>query len=80
MLCRVELTYRSVSDMKMYTCENAFKTTFFNNGNVERIEIEEGSDWFLVRKETQDRIVLCNNKIELIIAKDVLKTHFKQWG
>lgn len=42
--------------MKMYTCENAFKTTFFNNGNVERIEIEEGSDWFLVRKETQDRI------------------------
>lgn len=66
--------------MKMYTCEKAFNTTFFNNGKVERIEIKEGSDWFLARKETQDRIVLCNNKIELVIAKDVLKDHFRQWG
>lgn len=66
--------------MKMYTCEKAFKTTFFNNGNVERIEVEEGSDWFLARKETQDRVVLCNNKIELVVAKDVLKDRFRQWG
>ena len=66
--------------MKMYTCEKAFKTTFFNNGNVERIEVKEGSDWFLARKETQDRVVLCNNKIELVIAKYVLKDRFRQWG
>ena len=66
--------------MKMYTCEKPFKTTFFNEGNVERIEVEEGSDWFLARKETQDRVVLCNNKIDLIIAKDVLKDRFRQSG
>ena len=64
----------------MYTCKKTFKTTFFNNGNVERIEIEEGSDWFLARKETQDRVVLCNNKIELIIASGALKDNFTEWG
>lgn len=66
--------------MKMYTCEKAFKTTFFNNGSVERIEVEKDSLWFLARAETQDRVVLSNNKIELVIAKDVLKDRFTRWG
>ena len=66
--------------MKIYTCEKTFKTTFFIGGNVERIEVKEGSDWFLARKETQDRVVLCNNEIELVISKGVLKDCFKQWG
>ena len=66
--------------MKMYSCEKAFKTTFFNNGRVERIEVEKDSLWFLARKETQDRVVLSNNKIELVIAKGVLKDCFAKWG
>lgn len=66
--------------MRMYTCEKPFKTTFFNEGKVERIDIEAGSDWFLARKESQDRLVLCNNKIELVIAKDVVKERFREWG
>ena len=56
--------------MKMYTCEKAFKTTFFNNGSVERIEVEKDSLWFLARAETQDRVVLSNNKIELNFRGD----------
>lgn len=64
----------------MYICENAFVTTFFNNGNVNRIEIEKDSNWFFVRKETQNRYVLCNNKIELVLAENVLKDKFRKWG
>lgn len=66
--------------MKMYTCEKSFKTTLFDNGESKRIEIEKGSDWFLAKKTTQDRVVLCNNKIELIIAEKILKDNFRQWG
>ena len=28
----------------------------------------------------KDRVVLSNNKIELVIAKDVLKDRFIRWG
>ena len=66
--------------MKMYTCEKPFKTTLFNNGEAKRIEVKKGSDWFLAKKETQNRVVLCNNKIELIIAEKLLRDNFWQWG
>lgn len=66
--------------MKMYTCERTFKTAFFNNGSVEHIEIKEGSSWYFVRNESQNRVVLCNNKIELVLAEKLLKEYFRQWG
>lgn len=66
--------------MKMYTCKKLFRTVFFNNGKTERIKIEKDSIWFLARKETKNRIVLCNNKIDLIIAEKLLKDNFQQWG
>lgn len=65
--------------MKMYTCTKAFKTTLFDKEPT-RIEVEEGFDWFLAKKLKDDRVVLCNNKIELIVANGVLKEHFRQWG
>ena len=48
-----------------------------NNETPERIEINSGTDWFLAKKESNDRVVLCNNKIELVVANDILKSHFK---
>ena len=64
----------------MYTCTETFKTTLFDDGEPKRIEIQKDSDWFYVRKETQDRVVLSNNKIELIIAKKLLDEKFRGWG
>lgn len=64
--------------MKIYTCTRTFKTTLFKGKETpERIEIKEGTDWFLEKKESDDRVVLCNNKIELIIAESVLKGNFE---
>lgn len=65
--------------MKMFTCIKPFKTTLFGE-KIERIEVEKYTDWFLVKKETNDRVVLSNNKIELIIARKLLNENFKQWG
>lgn len=64
----------------MYTCIETFKTTLFDDGEPKRIEIQKDSDWFYVRKETQDRVVLSNNKMELVIAKKLLDEKFKGWG
>lgn len=66
--------------MRMYTCEKPFKTTLFDRDNVKRIEIKSGTDWFVARKENQDRIVLSNNKIEIIIGEKILKDRFRKWG
>lgn len=66
--------------MKMYTCIKPFKTAFFDNGETKRIEIQKDSDWFFIKKETQNRVILCNNKIELMIGEKILKENFNQWG
>lgn len=66
--------------MKMYTCIKSFKTAFFGDKTTERIEIKENTDWFLAGKESDNRVVLCNNEIELVIGKKILKEYFKQWG
>lgn len=65
--------------MKIYECIKPFKTTMFkkNNETPERIEINSGTDWFLAKKESNDRVVLCDNKIELVVANDILKSYFK---
>lgn len=52
--------------MKIYTCTRTFKTTLFKGKETpERIEIKEGTDWFLAGREFDNRVVLCNNEIEL---------------
>ena len=66
--------------MKMYTCVKPFKTAFFTDKTPERIEIKEDTDWFLARRESDDRVVLSNNKIELVVGKGILKEYFRQWG
>lgn len=77
----VDFTERRIINMKMYTCTKEFKTTIFENSKKpERIKIEVGSDWFLAKKESEDRCVLCNNKIELILSEKILKNYFRQWG
>ena len=64
--------------MKIYTCTRTFKTTLFKGKETpERIEIKEGTDWFLAGREPDNRVVLCNNEIELIIAEGVLKGNFE---
>lgn len=65
--------------MKIYACIKSFKTTLFDD-KVERIEINEGTDWFLAKKLSEDRVILSNNKIEINIAKEILIRYFKQWG
>ena len=62
------------------TCVKPFKTAFFTDKSTERIEIKEDTDWFLARKESDDRVVLCNNEIELVVGKGILKEYFRQWG
>ena len=66
--------------MKMFNCIEPFKTTLFKNGEVIRTEIEKESLWFLVKKESQDKIILSNNKIELTISEKILNDKFKRWG
>lgn len=66
--------------MKMYECTKEFKTTLFDNNESERIQIKVGSLWFVAREISDDRLVLCNNKIELILSKKIVKEYFKRWG
>lgn len=66
--------------MKMYECTNSFKTVFFEK-EPKHITIEKGTLWFVVRKdECNDSTVLGNNKIELKVSNDLLKTNFDRWG
>lgn len=67
--------------MKMFEFMKNFKTTLFVDTKTEIIEIEKGSLWFFVSKDDRkNRVVLCNNKIELDIASDILETHFERFG
>jgi len=66
--------------MRMYECTKEFKTTLFEKNEIERIKIEIGSIWFVVQKLTDGRYILSNNKIELILCKELLKSNFEQYG
>lgn len=66
--------------MRMYECIKEFKTTLFDKNELERIKIEIGSIWFVAQKLSDDRYVLSNNKIELILCKNLLKSNFEQYG
>lgn len=67
--------------MKMFECMKNFKSTLFVEGKTERIEVEKGSLWFIASTDNRkNRVVLCNNKIELDISSDILKTHFDRFG
>lgn len=64
--------------MKMYSCIKSFKTTLFGD-EPKRINIENGSLWFeAIRKS--GKIILCNNKIELCVSDNLLKSHFERFG
>ena len=66
--------------MKMYESTNSFKTVFFEK-EPKRITIEKGTLWFVVRKdECNGSTVLSDNKIELKVSNDLLKTNFDRWG
>mgnify|MGYP000186655212 FL=1 len=66
--------------MKMYECTKEFKTTLFDNNETERIKIEVGSLWFYGGKMSDDRLIFCNNKIELTLCEKMIKEYFKRWG
>jgi len=64
----------------MYTCTESFKTTLFTGDVPQRIVVEKDSLWFLDKKLADDRVMLCNNKIELNIARKILEDKFTRWG
>lgn len=66
--------------MRMYECTKEFKTTLFDKNELERTKIEIGSIWFVAQKLSDDRYILSNNKIELILCKKLLKSNFEQYG
>lgn len=65
--------------MKMYSCIKSFKTTLFGD-EPKRISIENGSLWFEATRKSGDKIILCNNKIELCVSDNLLKSHFERFG
>lgn len=66
--------------MKMYECAKEFKTTLFGKNEPKRIKIEIGSIWFVAQKLLDGRYILSNNKIELILCENLLKSNFEQYG
>lgn len=66
--------------MRMYECTKEFKTTLFDKNEPKKIKIEIGSIWFVTQKLSDVRYILSNNKIELILCENLLKSNFEQYG
>jgi len=66
--------------MRMYECTKEFKTTLFDKNEPKRIKIEIGSIWFVAQKLLDGRYIFSNNKIELILCENLLKSNFEQYG
>jgi hypothetical protein len=64
----------------MYECTKEFKTTLFDKNEPKRIKIEIGSIWFVAQKLLDGRYIFSNNKIELILCENLLKSNFEQYG
>lgn len=63
--------------MRMYECTKEFKTTLFDKNEPKRIKIEIGSIWFVAQKLLDGRYIFSNNKIELILCENLLKSNFE---